>query len=189
MPFVTAALVLVGALNHIKPYFDEYRSVPNANLGRSFLLNGAAGTVLAIALVSIGSASRLRRLTRAASHRVGCRVARRVGDEQNLGVFEFTESGWNPSPETAIAVFAGAGALVLAVIALVMERSESDTEPLDERRAGDSVIWTNRDSFAHTTRTDDASFDSPNLAQGDNYSHTPSMPPGRSPTSAGSTTR
>ncbi len=66
VPFVTAALVLVGALIHIKLYFDEYRSVPNANLGRSFLLNGAAGTVLAIALVSIGSASRLGRRVRRA---------------------------------------------------------------------------------------------------------------------------
>jgi hypothetical protein len=67
VPFVTAALVLVGALIHIKLYFDGYRSVPKANLGRSFLLNGAAGIVLAIAFVSIGSASRLGRLTRAAT--------------------------------------------------------------------------------------------------------------------------
>lgn len=250
-PFVTAALVLVGALVHIKLYFDGYRSVPNANLGRSFLLNGAAGTVLAAALVSIGSASRLGRLTRAAT--AGWAAASLVAlamSRTDSGVFGFTETGWNPSPETAIAVITQTAALILAVIALVTERGESDSARLDVRRtivagaaaavvtlglgaiwangddsaadaspaaattepatdatptvepettapataaprdvavdiadfafspkdltirAGDSVTWTNRDSFAHSTRTDDASFDSPNLAQGDSYSHT-----------------
>jgi len=37
---------------------------------------------------------------------------------------------------------------------------------------GMTVIWTNRDSVAHTVTADDGSWGSGNLAQGDTYSHT-----------------
>jgi hypothetical protein len=48
---VAAVLVLIGGYIHLKLYFDGYRDVPDANLGRSFLLNAAASLVVAAALV------------------------------------------------------------------------------------------------------------------------------------------
>lgn len=37
---------------------------------------------------------------------------------------------------------------------------------------GTTVVWTNRDSAAHTVTADDGSWGSGNLAQGDTFSHT-----------------
>ena len=39
-------------------------------------------------------------------------------------------------------------------------------------KAGDRVVWTNQDSADHTVTADDGSFGSPNLSQGETYSHT-----------------
>jgi len=51
---VAALAILVGGSAHLQLYFrGGYRSFPNANLGRSFLLNGVASVFVA--------ASRLRK--------------------------------------------------------------------------------------------------------------------------------
>ena len=45
--WVAALLVLGSGAIHLKLYFDGYRDFPNANLGRSFLLNAVASLVVA----------------------------------------------------------------------------------------------------------------------------------------------
>ena len=47
---LAAVAVLVGGLVHFQLYFRGYRSLPDANLGRSFLLNGAASVAVSLAL-------------------------------------------------------------------------------------------------------------------------------------------
>ena len=104
-----AAAVLVGGLVHLQLYFDGYRSLPDPNLGRSFVLNGVASIVIAAALV-------LRRdvLTRLAGLgvTVGTLAAFAIS-RQGDGIFGLREQGLSPSPQALIA-------LVTELIVLVL---------------------------------------------------------------------
>src|SRR6476620_7105860 len=97
---LAAVLVLVGGYIHLKLYFDGYRDVPNANLGRSFLLNAAAALVVAAALV----------LWRTVWPIVAGLVlvnATLLGFGLSLSCFNntgSTETGFQPSPEAAISL-------------------------------------------------------------------------------------
>ena len=97
--YVAAALILVGGLVHLKLYDDGYKDVPDQNLGRSFLLNAAASVVIAVALV----ATRHLLVLLAGLVLVnGTLLAFALS--RGPGIFGFTETGWNPSPEAAIAL-------------------------------------------------------------------------------------
>src|SRR3954470_18331289 len=97
---LAAVLILVGGYIHLKLYFDSYRDVPDANLGRSFLLNAAAALVVAVALVVWRNVLVLV----AGLVLVNGTLLAFGLSRTNRGIFGFTESGFQPSPEATIAV-------------------------------------------------------------------------------------
>ncbi|MGD9998391.1 MAG: cupredoxin family copper-binding protein [Ilumatobacteraceae bacterium] len=105
---VAAVALVVGGLVHLQLYFDGYRDVPNANLGRSFLLNGFGSAAIALALVARREA--VVRLA-AVAMVVGTLVAFTLS-RTDRGVFGFTESGFEPSPQAALALISEVVALV-----------------------------------------------------------------------------
>jgi len=112
---VAAAAVLTGGLVHLQLYFRGYRSLPDANLGRSFLLNGAASIAVAAALVWRREAVvRLAGIAVALGTLVAFALSRR-GD----GIFGLRESGLQPSPQAAIALIAEIAAVALLAATFV----------------------------------------------------------------------
>jgi len=117
MRAVAAAAILIGGLVHLDLYFRYgYRDFPNDNLGRSFLLNGFASVVVAAALL----------LRRDAIIRilgivlvVGTLGAFFMSRNLDNGIFGFTEKGWEPSPQAALAFIAEIVALVVLVASFV----------------------------------------------------------------------
>ena len=114
---LAAVLVLVGGYIHLKLYFDGYRDVPNANLGRSFLLNAAAALVVAAALVLWRTVWPLiAGLVLVNATLLGFGLSR-----TSSGIFGFTETGFQPSPEAAISLVVEIGAAVVLVALLYLE--------------------------------------------------------------------
>ena len=104
-----AAAILVGGLVHLQLYFDGYRDFPNENLGRSFLLNGIASVVVAGALVVRRDWwVRLAGIGLVLGTIVAFALSRTDG-----GIFGFTETGLNPSPQGFLTVVTEVAALVL----------------------------------------------------------------------------
>lgn len=95
-----AGAVLVGGLVHLQLYFDGYRSLPDPNLGRSFVANGIASIMVAAALVIRRDA-----LTRLAGLAVtlGTLAAFAIS-RQGDGIFGLRESGLSPAPQALIAL-------------------------------------------------------------------------------------
>ena len=117
---LAAVLVLIGGYIHLKLYFDGYRDVPDANLGRSFLLNAAAALVVAVALVVWRNVLALvAGLILVNATLVGFAMAR-----TSRGIFGFTESGFQPSPEATISVIVEVGAAVVLIALLYLELRE-----------------------------------------------------------------
>ena len=126
---IAAALVLIGGLVHLELYFGGYRSVPNANLGRSFLLNAIAAAVIAVALVA-----RPDKLIRVAgiAYAAGTLGAFALS-RTDKGIFGFTEHGLNPTPRGAIALICEIGAIVLLALTFVLDRAASTADRPAER--------------------------------------------------------
>lgn len=104
-----ALAVFVSGLVHLQLYFDGYRDFPDANLGRSFLLSAIVSVVVAIGLV----ARREVAVRLAAIVLLVGTLAAFVLSRTDRGIFGFTESGLNPSPQTALA-------LILEIVGLVL---------------------------------------------------------------------
>jgi hypothetical protein len=109
-----AVALVVGGAVHLRLYFNGYRDVPDANLGRSFLANAAASALVAVAVLI---APRLIVLLSAAGIANGSLAAFWLS-RTSAGVFGFTEHGFHPSPEAAIAVIAEIAVSILAVVRL-----------------------------------------------------------------------
>jgi plastocyanin len=110
-----AALVFVGGLVHVRLYFDGYRNLPDANLGRSFVANGLASTVIAIALVARREAIiRLAGIGLAAGTLGAFALSR-----TNRGVFGLIEKGLHPAPQALIALVVEVGAVLLLALTFV----------------------------------------------------------------------
>jgi hypothetical protein len=115
-----AVLVLIGGYIHLKLYFDSYRDVPDANLGRSFLLNAAAALVVAVALVVWRNPLALvAGLVLVNATMIGFGLSR-----TGRGIFGFTEIGFRPSPEAAISLIVEIGAAVILIALLFVELQE-----------------------------------------------------------------
>jgi hypothetical protein len=115
--WVAALLVLGGGAIHLKLYFDGYRDFPNANLGRSFLLNAVASLVVAILLVVWRNPlSLVAGLVFVNATLIAFAVSR-----TSTGVFDFTETGFNPSPEAVLSLVFEIGAAVVLLLLLVVE--------------------------------------------------------------------
>jgi hypothetical protein len=117
---LAAVLVLIGGYIHLKLYFDGYRDIPDANLGRSFLLNAAAAVVVAVALVVWRNVWALvAGLVLVNATLVGFGLSR-----TSRGIFGFTETGFQPSPEAAISLIVEIGAAVVLIALLYVELRE-----------------------------------------------------------------
>lgn len=112
---VAAAAVLVGGLVHLQLYFDGYRSLPDPNLGRSFVLNGVASIAIA-ALLVLGRDALIRMAALAVT--LGT-LAAFVLSRQGDGIFGLRETGLSPSPQALIALVAELAALAALAITFV----------------------------------------------------------------------
>jgi hypothetical protein len=114
--YVAIVLLIATALIHLKLYDDGYKDFPNANLGRSFLLNAVACATAAVALwFHRGALSALAGLAVINGTLLGFALSR-----TDRGVFEFTERGFDPAPEAVLSLVVEIGAAIalLAVLAL-----------------------------------------------------------------------
>lgn len=107
--WAAAVALLIGGLVHLQLYFASYRSYPDANLGRSFVLNAIASAVIAALLVF--RSDRLIRLGGIAVA-VGTLVAFFISRSSDL-LFGFEEKGLEPSPQAATT-------LVVEILAIVL---------------------------------------------------------------------
>ena len=115
--WLAAALILGGGAIHLKLYFDGYRDFPNANLGRSFLLNAIAALVVAILLVVWRNPLSLV----AGLVLVNATLLAFALSRTSSGIFDFTETGFNPSPEAVLSLVFEIGAAVVLIGLLVVE--------------------------------------------------------------------
>jgi hypothetical protein len=115
--WMAAALILGGGAIHLKLYFDSYRDFPNANLGRSFLLNAIASLVVSILLVVWRNPLSLL----AGLVLVNATLLAFALSRTSNGIFDFTETGFNPSPEAVLSLVFEIGAAVVLIGLLVVE--------------------------------------------------------------------
>ncbi len=112
---VIAVLLLISGGIHLRLYHDGYRDVPDIRLGRSFLLDAIAAGLLAVAVMVWRN--RLTLLA-AAALSVGSLAAFALS-RTDQGIFGFSESGLQPSPEATVALIAEMAALAVIVWLLV----------------------------------------------------------------------
>jgi hypothetical protein len=119
--WTAAALTLAGGLVHLK-LWDGMKDWPNDNLARMFLLNVVASVVAAAALAVwdhwlpvVGALA----VVNGTLFAFGIsRTDRGVPFTDVEGLGKFTEAGFDPSPEAALALIAEVGAAALLVVAL-----------------------------------------------------------------------
>jgi hypothetical protein len=120
-PSLLRVLIALGCLGigavHLRLYFDSYRDIPDSEIGRSFVLNAVASLVVAIVvLVWANRLALLAPLVLANSTLVAFALSR-----TDRGIFGFTEKGWNPTPDAALALIVEIVTGLLAVVALALE--------------------------------------------------------------------
>ena len=125
---IAAALLVAGGVIHLRLYFDGYRDVPNANLGRSFLLNAAASFgVAALVVVWRSWLAPLAGLLVVNGTLIGFALSR-----TDRGILDFTEAGFNPRPEAALSLVVEIGAAIV-LLALLVRRAEASNETAPRR--------------------------------------------------------
>jgi hypothetical protein len=117
---LAAALLLGGGAIHLKLYFDGYRDFPNANLGRSFLLNAVASLVVAVLVVVWRHPLSLV----AGLVLVNATLIAFALSRTNGGIVGVTETGFNPSPEAVLSLVFELGAALVLLLLLAFERDE-----------------------------------------------------------------
>ena len=120
-PSLLRVLIAIGCLGiggiHLWLYFDSYRDIPDSDIGRSFLLNAVASVVAAaVVLLWANRLALLAPLLLANATLVAFALSR-----TDRGIFGFTEKGWNPTPDAALAVIVEIVTGLLAVGALALE--------------------------------------------------------------------
>lgn len=128
-PTALRVLIALGALAigtlHLRLYFDSYRDIPIENVGRSFVLNAVASFAAAvIVLVWDHRLAVLAPLLVANATLIAFAMSRTDG-----GVFNFTETGWNPSPDAALSVVIEIATAVACVAALLLETRRAEAAP------------------------------------------------------------
>lgn len=106
--FGMAASLAVSSVSHAVLYVHGYRDVPV--VGTGFLLQASVLAALAL-LIALGGPGWLWYLAAAAS--AGSLIA--FGLSRTVGLFGFSERGWQPAPHAAVSV----GAEVLTVCLFV----------------------------------------------------------------------
>ena len=105
--FAAAALVLAGGVVHLKLWNDGYKDI--ADVGPAFLGNVIASAAVAVALVVVANWGAIVAGLAVVNGTLGAFALSRT----DRGIFGFTEQGFQPSPEAALAlvfeIAAGAG--------------------------------------------------------------------------------
>ncbi len=120
-PSALRVLIALGStalgLIHLRLYLTTYRDVPIENLGRSFVLNAVVAVAAAVVVLLVSHRwAVLAPLAVANATLVAFGLSR-----TDRGIMGFTERGWTPSPEAALAVFLEIVTASLCVIALAIE--------------------------------------------------------------------
>jgi hypothetical protein len=116
--FGMPASLAVSAASHAVLYVHGYREIPV--IGPGFLVQASVFAALAV-LIALGGPSWLGGVAVLAS--AGSLIAFSLS--RTVGLFGFTERGWQPAPHAAISVGAELLTLVLFVAALRLRRSPS----------------------------------------------------------------
>jgi hypothetical protein len=121
--YVAAGLVLAGGLVHLKLWDDGYKDYPDENLGRSFLGNVIASVIVAVALV----VWRHWAVVVAGLVVVNGTLLAFALSRTDRGIFGFTERGWEPSPEAALALVfeVAAGAILVWLLWSILTEGRS----------------------------------------------------------------
>lgn len=107
--FVAAGLVLAGGIVHLKLWNDGYKDIPD--VGPSFLANAITSALVAVALVvTTHWAAVVAGLVVVNGTLFAFALSRTDG-----GFLNFTERGFQPSPEAALALVFEIGAGVVLV--------------------------------------------------------------------------
>jgi hypothetical protein len=114
---ISVSMAVSGAV-HAYLYANGYRDIPM--IGPAFLLQGSAFCALAV-LILIGGPVWLQLLGAAGA--AGSLVAFALS--RTVGVFGFTETGWEPSPYTWISVLSEALTIALVGVILIRRRARS----------------------------------------------------------------
>jgi hypothetical protein len=116
---VAAALVLAGGVVHLKLWSDGYRDIPD--VGPAFLGNVIASAIVAVALaVTTHWVAIVAGLGVVNGTLFAFALSRTDG-----GIFNFTERGFQPSPEAALALMFEIGAGIVLVWLLWLERKRA----------------------------------------------------------------
>jgi len=126
-----AVALVVGGLVHLQLYFLGYRSYPDANLGRSFVLNVIISAAVA-ALLVVRNEWWLRVAGIAVA--VGTLLAFTLTRSSDV-LFGFTEKGLQPSPQAAVALIAEAAAVALLTLTFVPRLARSDEGSRNDLRS------------------------------------------------------
>jgi hypothetical protein len=116
--------VAVSGVVHAYLYANGYRDIPT--VGTAFLLQGSVFCALAV-LILVGGPTWLRLL--AAAGAAGSLVAFALS--RTVGLFGFTETGWEPSPYAVISVVAEGLTVLLVAATAVRRRTTSDATTSD----------------------------------------------------------
>ena len=119
---VAAALVLAGGIVHLRLWLDGYRDIPDSVIGPSFMANFIASVVIAIALVLW----RHWVVVVAALALVNGTLLGFALSRTDRGIFDFTERGFDPSPEAALALVFEIGAAIVLLWLLYRVLTDDD---------------------------------------------------------------
>ena len=108
---LAAVLLLAGGAVHLKLNLDDYG---NEDILKAFALNAAASAVVAAYLALRDDVVGLLAGIALSLGSLGALAMSRRGD----GILDFREVGWNPSPDTAVAVAVEVGAVIALLLAL-----------------------------------------------------------------------
>jgi hypothetical protein len=115
---LSASLAISGVV-HAYLYVDGYRDIPT--VGPGFLVQGSAFCALAVLILAGGPAwLRLAAAIGAAGSLIAFALSRTVG------LFGFTETGWQPTPYAMISVVTEVVTVLLVGAAFVRARSTSE---------------------------------------------------------------
>lgn len=111
---ISASLAVSGVV-HAYLYTNGYRDIPT--IGPAFLLQGSVFCALAVLILAGGPAwLRLAAAAGAAGSLVAFALSRTVG------LFGFTETGWEPSPYALLSVVAEVVTVLLVGVTLMRRR-------------------------------------------------------------------
>lgn len=112
------AAVAVSGVVHAVLYVDGYHDIPT--IGPAFLLQASVFCALAV-LIFAGGPDWLQ--WAAGVFSVAALIAFALS--RTVGLFGFTERGWNPSPQAAVSVIAEALSVLLVTVSVLSSRSKT----------------------------------------------------------------